>query len=501
MSGYFKTTLLVLAALALAWNAPASDKPDKDDKKPRHKPEISGTELFKPTQEFGRRESDERGRSQQMDHEVASSAIPLPSQMDLETEWYTPHIGGSDSGNISQVWIKDELIFVETSKHDLITVRREDGVELWRCHLEGELKFPPAVSRNNVVVNIKNNLIAIEKSGGNVRWRIMPDFVMSNEPLVFDPPSYPAEYGKNWQNLENIYVGSYDGRFYDLYVRARMTQYAKPFGMKEGLAAPEFDLYPAWHKTHKKNGAVTTPARYKDGIIYYVADNNYVYAMTRDGDEREPYYMLAGPATPATVTANSIYVGARDNSVYCIDRLTMKKKWAFAAGVTANGNIFADDPATPYVYVAEGDGALHALKVTPSRPPSKTESEVLESFAPAWEIPGGAGTLTASPTVAYIGMRKDGEYYKSIAAVEKTSGRILWKADSSLFTRYIEFPNSWSNPKWAARVYATTSDGRLVSLKEHNTNTGVQEYKLAAPEPEAPTKPKKKEAASDATGK
>jgi outer membrane protein assembly factor BamB len=518
MSGQIKSfgILAILASFMLAAGTlPAAEKEKKPkekkdkEKKPKSAPE-NPADLFKPTPEQEAKEGQTADYMKTLEQEVAQRSVPLPSEMNLDVAWYSPHFDAEENGKIIKGWVREELILLETDKKTLIAIRREDGVERWRCELKDAIRYGPAVSRNNVVVNINNNLVAIEKTTGEIRWSLTPRFQMSNEPLIIDPPAYPKEYVKQWQTLENLYVGGWDGRFYNLTVRGRMVDYVRaPIG-KDGLSAPEFDIYYTWHKTLKSRGMITQPTKIRDSIMYYAADDNNVYATNREAEDRDPYYMLDKPSTGVTVTGStaanvsnstlsSLYIGARDNNVYCLDRLTLKKKWAFAAGVMPVGNIMADEPATPYVYVATEDGKLHALLVSPAKAPTKTTAETPESYSHAWEV-SGAGAISASPSTVYVGLRheKDHAAYNGVAAVDKASGRVLWSSEGgekAFFTSYIEYQNSWTNAAQPMRLYAITSDNRIVALREKQRDTGVQVVKALEAEKPAPTKPEPKKPA------
>ncbi|HYF50124.1 MAG TPA: PQQ-binding-like beta-propeller repeat protein [Planctomycetota bacterium] len=513
MSGQNKRlTLLAILGLMLAAAPAFSADKEKDSNKEKAKKEKTKSkpenpaDIFKPTPGYEAKEGAERDYMRELEAEVEARKVPLPAEMNLELAWYSPHIKAAEAGKILRGWVRGEFILLETDKRLLIAVRREDGVERWRCELNEEIRYAPCVSRNNVVVNCNNYLIAIEKNTGEIRWRLLPRFVMSNEPLVIDPPAYPREYTKAWTNLESIYVGGWDGRIYNLTVRGRMVHYVKGRLLDEGLAAPEFDLYPTWHKSPSSRGIISAPIKIRDNTLYYTADDQNVSAVTRDGEEREPYFMLDKPSTGITVTGSnlasltnstlfSVYVGARDNNVYCLDRLTLKKKWAYPAGYQAVGNIMADEPATPLVYIPTENGKVNALRVTPSKAPTKTTPEVPESFEEAWAVPG-AGVITASPTTAYIGLKRQADHpgFSGIVAVDKNTGKTLWKVngETPYFVDYLEFHNSWSNPSEQARVFAITADNRIVALKEKPRDTGVQKPKEEKKE-EVPVAPKKKD--------
>ena len=118
-------------------------------------------------------------------------------------------------------------------------------------------------------------------------------------------------------------------------------------------------------------GSITQQAQLRDNLLYYSGDDRNVYAVTRDAEEREPYQLLDTPSTPLTVTPStttqggSVYVGAQNGYMYCLDRLTMKKKWSYPSGYPIVGSVFADEPHN--AYVATANGLVHSLEITPAR--------------------------------------------------------------------------------------------------------------------------------------
>lgn len=443
-----------------------------------------------------------------IDAEMAGRELAVPPEIALDLEWYSPHLDAARYGRLVRGWVRGDLALLETDKNILAAVRRTDGVARWQCELTGPIRYAPSVSRNNVLVNINNYLVAIDRNTGEIRWRLMPKFTMSCEPLIVDPPVYPREYTRAWSSLESIYAGGWDGRFYYLQVRGRLTTLGS-------VVTPEFDFLYPWHKTHANRGVITSGIKLCEPLLYYVADDKQCYSWTRDGDDREPYSLQGSPVTGITVTAStaanvtnsllsSFYAGASDNSVYCLDRLTMKKKWNYPAGVQASGSMMADDAVSAMLYVPMADGQLHALRITPAKVLSGGGlSEIPESAALAWQVPA-AGAITAGPSAVYLGLGQDAgsPVYKGIAAVDKASGKVLWKSAGGIFTAFLQFHNSWSIPGQEARVYAITADNRLVSLKEKIRDTGVRTIKLPAapaePQLKAPVKKPAEDAAKDA---
>jgi len=443
--------------------------------------------------EMAAREAQARARAADIEKELAAGTLAVPPEIKLDLEWYSPQVDLVRFGQLVRGWVRDDLALLETSKNVLVAVRRTDGVERWRCELAGPVRYAPSVSRNNVLVNVENYLVAIDRNSGEIRWRLLPKFSMSCEPLIVDPPVYPKEYTRTWANLESIYVGGWDGRFYFLQVRGRLTNYGS-------VVSPEFEFLYPWHKTHAQRGVISSPIQLRDNLLYYVADDKKCYSFTRDGDDREPYSLLGFPVTNITVTAateanitnsllGSYYVGASDNSVYCLDRVTMKKKWVYAAGVQARGTIMADDIQTPMLYVPTADGLLHGLQLTPAKAlTGGTISEIPESSTEVWAAPA-AGVITVGPDAVYVGLSQDrnSPVYKGIAAVDKSSGKTLWKSEGGVFTEFLQFHNSWSKSNQEPRVYAITADNRLVSLKEK-----IRETVKVVKQPVAPAEPKLK---------
>ena len=500
-------SVVLLATICVAACAADKDEKKSKDKKKDKDTKPTPAELFTPSKEFEAKEARNRNIAQEIEEQVAARAVPVPAEMQLDVDWYSPHINLQRDGKVTKGWVIDDVILLETDKKNLICVRRNDGVERWRCELTDAIRYTPSVSRNNVVVNVNNHLVSISKDNGYIRWKLLPNFVMSCSPLVIDPPAYPKDYTRDWKNLETIYVGSWDGRFHAMYVRGRLSYYMRNITKSDEFSAPEFDLFYSWHKTHKDRGVITSNIVLKDNILTYSADDQKVYAVTREGAEREPYFMLGQPVTGTTVKAslvanvtnsflNSIYVGARDNYVYCLDRLTLKKKWAWAAGYPAVGNILSDEAATPMVYVATSNGMLNALQVQSSRT-SKGQPETPETFSQAWQVPG-EGAIEVSPDTVYVGTGRNASAgsFGGITAVDKTSGKVRWKVDGGFFTQYLESHTGWGAANSETRIYTITADNRLIALKEKIRDTGVRVANIPQPE-EQPKMPTKKQPKAD----
>jgi hypothetical protein len=349
------------------------------------------------------------------------------------------------------------------------------------------------VSRNNVVVNVKSWITAIEKRTGEVRWRLFPREALSSPMVVVDPTLYPKEYGRAWQGLEELFAGTWNGRFQAMVVRGRMYDYVRS-SAGSVLSAPEFDLVYNWHRSLSGGRAAVTaaPVLFED-VLYYAADNCYVYSVGRGGLERGAYLLQDLPSTELAVTPSTCFVGARDCYFYALDRLAMKKKWFYAPGVPPTGSIYADEQPdrTPYVFVPIEPEGMHALRITPAEPAGRTTIGSPETFEVAWKMPEAQGVITAGERRIYAGLgrAKDFRGYTGIVAVDKAAGRVHWKSDSAGVRFYLEFHNAYATPAQAMRLYAVTEDNRLLSFKEKAAHVGPVVLAKPAAVPEAPKPP------------
>lgn len=436
-----------------------------------------------------------RARAVEKEAQVLASAefegrrVIKPADLKLDLEWYSP-IVGPQAGRMIRGWVSAEVILLETDLHNLIAVRRSDGTELWRVELEGEVRYTPVVSRNNVVVNVKNWLVAVDRREGRIRWRLEPDFVMSGAPLVIDPEVYPKNYTKEWVNQEQVYVGSWHGRLQAMTVRARMASYAP------GLVAPEFELEKTWHRTLPSRGKIVSPLAIVDDLIYFASDDNRCYAYTRDGEGRNPYLLQDLPSSQLSTDEDNLYVGSHDFSMYALDRLTLRRKWSYAAGSPPVGKIFADEPSLDtYVFLPTKEDGVHALKIVRPQVDPNRSAERVESFSFAWKLPAdGVVAASESDVVMGVGGFKDFPGYKNIAVVDKATGKVRWKTGEERgVSFYLQFHNAWKSKEGALRIYAVTEDNRLLSFREITGNAGPVKKKEEAPA--APVAPVKKEEA------
>src|SRR5206468_3887034 len=100
------------------------------------------------------------------------------------------------------------------------------------------------------------------------------------------------------------------------WTRGKLSRLIKGFRREDDVIAPTYDLLKQWLKPIRNGAFTLMPVKVRDNTLYYTADNNYVYAISRDGEEQEPYFMMGPACTEITLTQTSLYVGSRDAFVY-----------------------------------------------------------------------------------------------------------------------------------------------------------------------------------------
>jgi hypothetical protein len=230
---------------------------------------------------------------------------------------------------------------------------------------------------------------------------------------------------------------------------------------------------------------VIRDVKYAEGSFAYAAMDRKIRAWTRDGEPRGEYRMQGMPSTPITTQVVAGvpygYAGATDGSVYAFNLFTCGRIWNFPMGETPVGHIAVDSPRTPHVCAVGEKSGLLVLRVERIakfeddgvvRGPQGDIVRVLkpESAEEAWRYPAGRGIVSFSPETIYVGEDVVTDLtqraYRKMAAIEKSGGRVLWRTNAANLNFFIEFHNDWLQADEHMRVYAVTSDNRLVSYKE-----------------------------------
>ena len=193
-------------------------------------------------------------------------------------------------------------------------------------------------------------------------------------------------------------------------------------------------------------GSINNGVRLIDGVIYFGAMDNYVYAVDASTG-KEIWKFKTGDgiceSTPA-VADGVIYVGSFDHNLYSIDARTGRYKWSFRTG----GKIDASpDVSEGIVYFGSRDGNVYAVDC-------RTGGEI-------WRFRTG-DEIASAPTV-HGGVMFNGSFDRNFYCLDKRTGREIWR-----FRTGGEIHNDRPFLAMDGRIYFTSFDSYLYCVEIAN---------------------------------
>ncbi len=366
--------------------------------------------------------------------QVTRRVVRLPRDLPLEFVWSIPFERRIDR---RRLYVYEDIILLLTSNHWLYQVRKRDGVVQWVMELRKDLDqgFPPVVTKVGVYVVMNNVIVFIDKDRGEIVWKLEPKFAMSATPLIAEP---------------NIYVPSWDGRFHSLSIRSKERIFVRGKSREDSLIDRKYWLSKNWHRSTK--GHIVQPARLRDNILYFGSEDNFFYAITREGRERYRFQTQGKIKAACTTKPSRVYVGSDDFNLYALNRLTGDKEWHFPTG--------SDVLETPYVDLQAGVVVVPSFRNGMYGVDERTGAQL-------WHIEAGVQVVAVGPELFYIGLTK-----RMLAAVEKKSGRVKWVSLLENYVRYIPAPNDYTRRDQPMRAYFLTKGNVLLCMKEREADSG-----------------------------
>ncbi len=273
--------------------------------------------------------------------------------------------------------IVEGLVYLGTEESRFFCLDLKDGKRRWEFKSEGPVTGPAAVIDDSVVFGCQNGyLYALDKNTGKERWRFETDDKIEggvNALEVKDPASGEMQM--------RLFFGSYDNHLYalnaatgkliwkyetDNYLVATPSVVVGDnpsviVGGCDGLlhvisAATGKEL-----RNFEVGAYIPNSAGVRDGIAYVSHFGGEIAAYDVDAGE-EVWKVVAGSgvelyASPA-VTRDRVYVGARDKTLRCLNRMDGKEIWRFTSRRDMDSSVVVCDSA---LYVGGMDGRLYAM--------------------------------------------------------------------------------------------------------------------------------------------
>lgn len=155
---------------------------------------------------------------------------------------------------------------------------------------------------------------------------------------------------------------------------------------------------------------VSSPTIAEDGTIYVGSDDNYVYAINRDGSLKWRY-KTGGivRSSPAISEDGTVYIGSFDKKLYAFDGSNGNVKWTYQTGDGIESSPAIDESGT--IYIGSSDGYLYAI--------DENGNLLWKSFI--------SGPLGSSPAIGDDGTIYIGCWLGNLFALNQFDGSIIWQ--------------------------------------------------------------------------
>ncbi len=331
----------------------------------------------------------------------------------LEVAWAAPVAQEA----IRNAWWIDKLIFVETESNRLYCIDPANGYARWRYQLRSPTNVHPALAEDTVYAVAENVVHAIDLETGYAKWRSRPEFPISSAPFIG----------------EHVYCGSWNFAFHAL---RKQTNYFK------------------WRVG--SGDVISSQGYYNAGIAYFASEDGNVYAYNPSRRKNVWTFHTTGRIqADLIVDGKTIYVGSCGYSVYALNLISGRKKWRFRCNGPIKQNMQISKVA---VYATAQDDGLYAINK--------------EAGTMKWFVPDGQKLVTLTPKIAYVSLVN-----RTLCAVDRANGKILWKRYQGKFRDYIAAPDS-------GVVFGLVGSGQIAALKQKS----IPDHSVVAKAPAEPAK-------------
>lgn len=239
-------------------------------------------------------------------------------KLGLYLVWSTPLA----EEEIRNIWLKDDLILLETQRDKLFGLNLFDGYARWSYGFLSPIDARPTVGNNTVWVATASTIHAIDAVEGTARWKNRVKFTITS-------PIYTIG--------DKQYAGSLERTVY---------------------AINGSDPYPDWH--FSPHGTITSTPIVENNVVYVGAEDGKLYAYSYTRHDNLWRVKAEGSITADIVhDANNIYFGSEGADAYCVSKASGTRIWRFLAQGAVKSPVWLFDDAT--VLVAASRMGMYAL--------------------------------------------------------------------------------------------------------------------------------------------
>lgn len=366
---------------------------------------------------------------------VAQTRLPegqLLNRVNLKQIWWNQATIQKTQETIRYITADEDLVYVQTSGGLVTAFDIKSGKTKWSQQI-GRRDYPSVPISSNkkmAVVSVSSMLYALEKSSGELLWKVKTPQSASDAPALDD---------------KQLYLGTVDGT-----VIAFDIDKIRELHEKGKLPAWSFQAIVWRFKTGRSvsrsplSNGTTVSFGCKNGSLYTsrVSDGKLVFQFETD----DPI------SAPLSDKENRIFLVSEDAKIYCIDRVQGHTLWTYSAGLPIRNKalVFSED-----LFVLPTRGGLRCLSTTLGK--SKWWQPKLTGFMAA-----SANNIYASDELGNLVVvsRKDGVELGSIP-LREFSHRVVNERTENIFM--------------------ATPSGLVIALKETESANSPTHNKLESP--------------------
>lgn len=350
----------------------------------------------------------------------ASQGVPTKSELarhGLERQWWSQASFDPGRDALKTLSVDEDAVYVVSNRGFVTAFDAETGGRMWSVRLGGDNVpvLEPVSNDTQVLAAVGMSLVALDKTNGNVQWRLS---------LRGQPSAPPAV------DNSNVYVGTLSGAVYayDLRTIRRLFNDGKlpdySFNALVWTYKAPSELSSAPISTGR---SVNFASRVGQFISVAASDRKIDYIFETDGE-------IIAPITRSDKLA---IVPSTDRNVYGIDSRNGQLEWTFASGlpVTQAPSLIGDR-----AYLSPGSLGLFQLEI--------------ENGTRQWTQPRARMFLSATPTTVFAA-----DSLGNVLNMSAETGEVR----SLLPLRTFDYQVSNSRTD---RIFLGTSQGLIVSMRE-----------------------------------
>lgn len=304
-----------------------------------------------------------------------------------------------------------EAVYVTTDNNNFIGYQAYTGTKLFEVILTGSCKGTPVLYNQKIYVHTDAGfLYSIDMITGQIHNSTATLFPSHLALIAHNGRIYIAADKLYCYDTTLVQQWAYDGG--TICSSSPQLINDKIFlGIGDKIHCVDLAGNNVWQSPAITGGVINSSPRVSDGVVYYGAQDKYLYAIKElDGSPLWSYLTIDKIESSPTVYGGMCIIGSSDYYIYCIDTISGLLRWKYPTLERVNSSPVVH-PSTNTVLVGSYDFNLYAIDHV--------------SGTLKWKYPAGS-LIKCSPVIygVYIYFTAFDRY---LYCVDIRDGRLIWK--------------------------------------------------------------------------